>query len=1467
MLLGVLPAILPQSSAHAAAAAYLADEIGNTEITVDVDEEFSVVLYVADITRVAGYECKITVSGPATPIGSAVHGDWFADGHTVFDGIDPAPADYNTAMLLSPAAISGSGAVVVFTLHADEEGSVAINVDSEYFLFAESDGDVIELSEPSTLYVSVLEGDGFTGGGESESAAEFPAEANEESSAEASTGEGEEPLDSGDYTLTVQSTQVSVVITGTHTNPEYPYGTPYTAGVNANEVVTLEAPVAQSGYGFHHWTIGGTPAPTGEREVTFTITGDLTAEAVYRSATFVPDDYATIQQAISNAAQDTVVIVRNGTYSGTGNWDIDFMGKRLLVRSETKAEECIIDCSDGANHHRGFNFVTGETRDSVLYGFTIRNGNAPEEWGTSSGGAIYCYDSSPTIAFCKFEDNTSPGEFGGYGGAIYASVTSIQIRQNVFTGNSATTGGAIYCRWLVSVLITGNEFTSNNGSGAAISSGEDYWELGGDFAAVEGNTFTANGNTSQGSAVSGMAYVRMNTFIGNYGASGGAANLSDGDFIGNIVIGNTATNVYGGGGGVYCSSGGITVADNDIVGNVAREGGGIHAGAYTAITGNRIIGNSTVTNELYYGNGGGIYATRATITGNIIAGNAARNSNVNAQPSGGGIFVAGGSAYSGSIIGNVIVWNLAEYGGGIGCSNFSPQIVGNKIMRNHAGYFGGGMDIRDFSNPLVSNNLVAQNSAGLGGGGLWFQNINAEPDEEPLVINNTIVQNSAGGGLPDYVGGGIGCYSGGAANIVNCILWGNVCGNGSQLGIADNSKAIVSHSDLAGGQGAVYVRYATLVWQAGNIAADPLFVGPGDYRLDWQSNPISPCIDKCTTGPSIDIRGHARPFDGDGVTNDEYDMGAYEMQGNDTESTVIYVDDGLGETIQDAIDAAKDGTTIIVRDGTYTGTGNYDITCRGKALTIQSENGPESCIIDCQQHARGFRFEGETSATIIEGFTIRNGFADYGGAVYCANASPIVRNCIMKNNSATRRGGAMYIAGGGSPVVANTLIAHNRAEKEPEAVDEARGGGIAFAGFGLGAPGTVELMNLTIADNTAYTGGGVCLESSASVLLENCILWENESTSSTGQEEAALYSSSILTLKYSDMRGGNQQLVSDGCTLNWNSAPAVGNIDSDPLFGSSSQADYHLMSKRGRWRESVWIADEQNSPCIDTGDPNQDYDLEPAPNGSRINMGAYGGTAQASKSVSQFDPTITAFLVKDQSTQSQLFTNEATVAISISAQPYEGRTIAAYIVKQGAEVPALDDPAWTSSVTSFTLTADPGTEVELYGWAKDDQGNLTHAKAWILYDTRTPSVTGISVTAGESGTATVTWSTDLLAEGQVRYGPVKMDGSTPNTSNEGSLEQSHSVAITGLQAGTNYKVVLVNNEVASSPFYWPNRWPIDGDADQSCRVNILDMILIRSKLNQPVNVGDNWKADLNADSRINILDMIYVRKKLNTQCP
>ena len=62
--------------------------------------------------------------------------------------------------------------------------------------------------------------------------------------------------------------------------------------------------------------------------------------------------------------------------------------------------------------------------------------------------------------------------------------------------------------------------------------------------------------------------------------------------------------------------------------------------------------------------------------------------------------------------------------------------------------------------------------------------------------------------------------------------------------------------------------------------------------------------------------------------------------------------------------------------------------------------------------------------------------------------------------------------------------------------------------------------------------------------------------------------------------------------------------------------DFRLQSGEGRWVSGTasWVKDSKFSPCIDTGDPVDNYSLEPDPNGNRINMGAFGGTDTASKS-------------------------------------------------------------------------------------------------------------------------------------------------------------------------------------------------------------------------------------------------------------
>ena len=115
-------------------------------------------------------------------------------------------------------------------------------------------------------------------------------------------------------------------------------------------------------------------------------------------------------------------------------------------------------------------------------------------------------------------------------------------------------------------------------------------------------------------------------------------------------------------------------------------------------------------------------------------------------------------------------------------------------------------------------------------------------------------------------------------------------------------------------------------------------------------------------------------------------------------------------------------------------------------------------------------------------------------------------------------------------------------------------------------------------------------------IIANSILYYNVTNS-----DAAQISSDIASVMYSDVQGG------------W---PGEGNIYTDPLFADQDNGDYHLKSQASRWDpiNQSWILDDVTSPCIDAGDPSTPLGSEPLNNGGLINMGAYGGTSEASMS-------------------------------------------------------------------------------------------------------------------------------------------------------------------------------------------------------------------------------------------------------------
>lgn len=135
------------------------------------------------------------------------------------------------------------------------------------------------------------------------------------------------------------------------------------------------------------------------------------------------------------------------------------------------------------------------------------------------------------------------------------------------------------------------------------------------------------------------------------------------------------------------------------------------------------------------------------------------------------------------------------------------------------------------------------------------------------------------------------------------------------------------------------------------------------------------------------------------------------------------------DSIQKAIDSAAGPATVVVLDGMYTGRGNRAMSFNGNNMTVRSENGPENCIIDCQNADRAFLFwSEETPASVLDGFTIVNGapFTEIwndGGAIYCWYSSPTISNCIIKDCTAGL-GGGIYLFNSNS-TVRNCLLAGN----------------------------------------------------------------------------------------------------------------------------------------------------------------------------------------------------------------------------------------------------------------------------------------------------------------------------------------------------------------------------------------------------------------------------------------------------------
>jgi len=266
------------------------------------------------------------------------------------------------------------------------------------------------------------------------------------------------------------------------------------------------------------------------------------------------------------------------------------------------------------------------------------------------------------------------------------------------------------------------------------------------------------------------------------------------------------------------------------------------------------------------------------------------------------------------------------------------------------------------------------------------------------------------------------------------------------------------------------------------------------------------------------------------------------------------------------------------------------IYCGSSSSPVISGNELEDCAAD-DGYGGAICCVGGSAPTITNAY-IWYSNAEYGAAIYCEASAPTISGCDMDSNCAKASGAHVYIKSC-APTIRNCLMTSGLAY---------RGGAIYLQDS---QPGTL-LANLTLGYSECRDPlgtAGVVHGNGGSATLLNSIIYD--ATNAVGVRVQAGHA---LTVKYCDAfcAGGNYVGMADQTGKN-------GNLSLDPLLG-----DYwHLQSMAGRWDPDTktWVTDAVHSPCIDAGDPLSGYSNEPAPNGGRVNMGAFGNTAEASKSL------------------------------------------------------------------------------------------------------------------------------------------------------------------------------------------------------------------------------------------------------------
>lgn len=250
-------------------------------------------------------------------------------------------------------------------------------------------------------------------------------------------------------------------------------------------------------------------------------------------------------------------------------------------------------------------------------------------------------------------------------------------------------------------------------------------------------------------------------------------------------------------------------------------------------------------------------------------------------------------------------------------------------------------------------------------------------------------------------------------------------------------------------------------------------------------------------------------------------------------------------SIQSAIDASVDGDTIFVLPGTY----KENINFNGKEIIVCSTepDNPdivETTIIDGGNKGTVVTLNSsETSSSVLDGFTITNGDAgtSNGGGILIANTSnPVIKNCIINNNTA-QYGAGICVSDQSQPVIENNIFTSNSAESRREAAiyaikkssvtindnifkDHTEGNGVIHIGSTSTDESSAVISNNTITNNGARQNGAILIyDESEAVITGN-----NISGNSAGSEQDTRYGTGgAISVSYSSIADISNNTISE----------------------------------------------------------------------------------------------------------------------------------------------------------------------------------------------------------------------------------------------------------------------------------------------------------------------------------------------------